>query len=204
MVAPDAQFTGVLGRVQALRSAPALRAPAAAWTRPSRARRFAFIGSTGNTELGTRDVGAMNRKSHVRSTPRPRRLRRRPKAAAVPRRMPCRPRTAEEVDRIYADAIDTIRDWICEKLSTLPPGSPNQTFLENLHDLPPDKLFEEILKASYPNPERVGCPPYRVLMELGTRRRGLDDPWFEHIEHCYPCTMELRPLVRAYKPPDPS
>ena len=146
----------------------------------------------------------MNRKSHVRSIPRPRGLRRRPKAAAVPRRMPWRPRTAEEVDRIYADAIDTIRDWICEKLSTLPPGSPNQAFLENLYDLPPDKLFEEILKASYPNPERVGCPPYRVLMELGTRRRGLDDPWFEHIEHCYPCTMELRPLVRAYMPPDPS
>ena len=57
-VAPDSQFTGVLGRVQALRSAPALRAPAAAWTRPPRARRFAFIGSTGNTELGTRGCGS--------------------------------------------------------------------------------------------------------------------------------------------------
>jgi hypothetical protein len=113
-------------------------------------------------------------------------------------------RTAEEVDRIYADAIDTLRDWICEKQSTLPEGSPEHSFFEALYDLPPDKLFEEILRDSYPNPERSGCPPYRVLMELGTRRRGLDDPWFEHIRHCYPCTVELRPLVRAYMPPDPS
>jgi hypothetical protein len=86
----------------------------------------------------------------------------------------------------------------------LPDDSPEQVFFEKLYDLPPLKLFEEILKASYPNPERVGCPPYRVLMEFGTRRRDLDDPWFDHIRHCYPCTMELRPLVRAYMPPDPS
>ena len=55
-VAPKREYTGVLGRVQALRSAPALRAPAAAWTRPPRARGMAFIGATGKTELGTGDV----------------------------------------------------------------------------------------------------------------------------------------------------
>lgn len=113
-------------------------------------------------------------------------------------------RTAEEVDGIYADAIDTLRDWICEKQSTLPEDSPQYAYFEALYDLPPDKLFDEILKVSHPNPERLNCPPYRVLMELGTRRRGLDDPWFEHIGHCYPCSVELRRLVRAYMPPDPS
>jgi hypothetical protein len=146
----------------------------------------------------------MNRKSRVVSTSRPWRLRRRPEVADARKPMPRWPRTADEVEEAYAAAIDRIRKWIRGKQSTFPPGSPNHAFLERLHELPPEKLFEEILKGSYPNPERVGCPPYRILMELGTRRRGLDDPWFEHIAHCYPCTMELGPLVRAYMPPDPS
>ena len=146
----------------------------------------------------------MNIKSRVVSTPQPWLLPRRPEAAGVRRRMRRWPRTADEVEKVYAAAIDRIREWISEKQSTFPPGSPNHAFLERLHELPPTKLFEEILKGLYPNPERVGCPPYRILMELGTRRRGLDDPWFEHIAHCYPCTMELRRLVRAYMPPDPS
>jgi len=146
----------------------------------------------------------MNGKSGVVSTPRPWRLRRRPEAAGARRRMRRWPRTADEVEEVYAAAIDRIRKWIREKQSTFPPGSPNHAFLERLHELPPAKLYEEILRGLYPNPERVGCPPYRILMELGTRRRRLDDPWFEHIAHCYPCTMELRPLVRAHMLPDPS
>jgi hypothetical protein len=146
----------------------------------------------------------MNRKSHVPSSPRPWRFRQRPEAAGVRRRMRRWPRTADEVEEVYAATIDRIRKWITKKQSTFPPGSPNRAFLERLHELPPAKLFEEILKGLYPNPERVGCPPYRILMELGTRRRGLDDPWFEHITRCYPCHMELRPLVRAFMPPDPS
>lgn len=35
-------------------------------------------------------------------------------------------------------------------------------------------------------------------------RRGIDDPWHEHIAHCYPCHIELRTLFRAHQPPDPS
>ena len=97
------------------------------------------------------------------------------------RKSPRRQRTAEEVDEIYASAIDKIRCWIREKRSTLPPGSANRALLEELQDLPPEKVFDELLSRSYPNPERVGCPPYQVLMELGTRTRSLDDPWFEHI-----------------------
>jgi hypothetical protein len=117
---------------------------------------------------------------------------------------PRRQRTAEEVDEIYASAIDKIRCWIREKRATLPPGSANRALLEELRDLPPEKVFDELLSRSYPNPERVGCPPYQVLMELGTRTRSLDDHWLEHIWHCHPCSTELRTLVRSYAPPDPS
>ncbi len=112
--------------------------------------------------------------------------------------------TAEWVDQTYAGAIEKIRRSIREKLETLPPGSANRALLERLRDLPPEKLLDEISSRAHPNPERVGCPPYRVLMELATRRRGLDDPVFEHIEHCHPCGVELGRMVRAFKPPNPS
>ena len=75
--------------------------------------------------------------------------------------------TAEEVDEIYASAIDKIRCWIREKRSTLPPGSANRALLEELQDLPPEKVFDELLSRSYPNPERVGCPPYRSSDGIG-------------------------------------
>jgi hypothetical protein len=120
------------------------------------------------------------------------------------KRTPLRQRTAEEIDEIYASAIDKMRCWIKEKLSTLPPGSANRALLEKWQGLPPDKVFDELMSRSYPNPERVGCPQYRILMELGTRTRSLDDAWHEHIAHCHPCSTELRTLVRSYKPPEPS
>ena len=146
----------------------------------------------------------MNRKSRVLSTRRQRPLRRDSGTTGVPKRIFRRQLTAEQVDEIYASAIDKIRCWISEKVSTLPAGSANRALLEKLQHLPPEKAFDELLSRSYPNPERVGCPPYRILMELGTRTRSLDDPWYEHIAHCHPCSTELRTLVRSYMPPDPS
>jgi hypothetical protein len=146
----------------------------------------------------------MNRKSRVLSTRRQRPWRRDSGTAGLPKRIFRRQLTAEQVDEIYASAIDKIRCSIREKVSTLPPGSANRALLEQLQHLPPEKAFDELLSRSYPNPERVGCPPYRVLMELGTRTRSLDDPGHEHIAHCHPCSAELRTLVRSYMPPDPS
>jgi hypothetical protein len=146
----------------------------------------------------------MSRKSRLLSTRRPRPLRRDSETAGLHKRTPRQQRTAEEIDEIYASAIDKMRCWIREKLSTLPSGSANRALLEKLQDLPPEKVFDELMSRSHPNRERVGCPPYRILMELGTRTRSLDDPWFEHIAHCHPCSTELRTLVRAYMPPDPS
>ena len=146
----------------------------------------------------------MNRKSRVLSTRRQRPLRRDSEKTGLPRRIFRRQLTAEQVDEIYASAVDKTQCWIREKLSTLPPGSANRALLEKLQDLPPEKVFDELLSRSYPNPERVGCPPYLILMELGTRTRSLDDPWYEHIAHCHPCSTELRTLVRSCMPPDPS
>jgi hypothetical protein len=146
----------------------------------------------------------MSRKSRVLSIRRHRPLRRDSGTAGLPKRTSGRQPTPDEVDEIYASAIDKIRCWISENVSTLPPGSANRAFLEKLQHLPPEKAFDELLSRSYPNPERVGCPPYRILMELGTRSRSLDDPWYEHIAHCHPCSTELRTLVRSYKPPEPS
>jgi hypothetical protein len=112
--------------------------------------------------------------------------------------------TEEWVDQTYANAIEKIRRFIAEKIETLPPDSKIREDLERLHDLPPETLLNEISSRAYRNPERVGCPPYRVLMGLATRRRGLDDPVFEHIHHCHPCGAELGRMVRAFKPPNPS
>ena len=166
---------------------------------------LAFIGATGKTELVTRGrEESMNRRSRVLSARRQRPLRRDSATTGLPKRMPRRQLTAEQVDEIYASATDKIQCWIREKVSTLPPGSANRALLEKLQHLPPEKAFDELLSRSYPNPERVGCPPYRILMELGTRTRSLDDPWHEHIAHCHPCSAELRTLVRSYMPPDPS
>jgi hypothetical protein len=171
----------VLERVQALRSAPA------PWD-----------------ACGGLDPPSARPRDGIYRSDREDRARNRRREQAMNRRSPSRQRTAEEVDEIYASAIDKIRCWIREKRSTLPPGSANRALLEELQDLPPEKVFDELLSRSYPNPERVGCPPYQVLMELGTRTRSLDDPWFEHIWHCHPCSTELRTLVRSYAPPDPS
>jgi hypothetical protein len=116
-----------------------------------------------------------------------------------------RQRTTEKwVDETYARAVEKIRRVIREKLTTLPRGSTLRVYLESLLGLPPERLLQEISSRAHPNSTRVGCPPYRVLMELATRTRGLSDPVFEHIERCHPCSVELRTLVRAYKPPDPS
>ena len=146
----------------------------------------------------------MSSKSRVLSNRRQRPFRRDSGTAGLPKRMSRRQLTAKQVDEIYASAIDKVRCWIQEKLSTLPPGSANRALLEKLQDLPTEKVFDELLSRSYPNPERVGCPPYRILMELGTRTRSLDDSWYEHITHCHPCSIELRTLVRSYMPPAPS
>lgn len=72
----------------------------------------------------------MNRKSRVLSSRPQRPLRRDPGTTGLAMRMSRRQLTAEQVDEIYASAVDKIRCWISEKPSTLPPGSANRALLE--------------------------------------------------------------------------
>jgi hypothetical protein len=53
------QYAAVLGRVQALRCAPALRAPLAAWTRPARGK-FWLLTSTAGLRHPTRRHSIVN------------------------------------------------------------------------------------------------------------------------------------------------
>ena len=59
--------------------------------------------------------------------------------------------------------------------------------VEKLQGLAPETLFDEIYSRVDANPERAGCPPYRILMELATRARPFEDPAWEHVMRCPPC-----------------
>jgi hypothetical protein len=52
--------------------------------------------------------------------------------------------TEEWVDQTYARAVEKIRNFIGEKLETLPPDSNMRAYLERLQGLPDEKLFEEM------------------------------------------------------------
>lgn len=105
--------------------------------------------------------------------------------------------TAEDVDRIYARAVEKIRRAIREKISTLPHGNPKRAWLESLHDIPPEALFDELMAGAYPNPERIGCPPRDVLITLARRERPIGDPAYAHLTRCSPCYLEGRAIQEA-------
>jgi hypothetical protein len=92
-----------------------------------------------------------------------------------------------------------IRQGITGKLRHLPAVSPSRAYLEKLQRLPDEALMIEISSRAYPNPERNGCPPYRALFELASSGPS-DDPAWEHIQHCSPCTMEIRTIKLARQP----
>jgi hypothetical protein len=65
-------------------------------------------------------------------------------------------------------------------------------------NLPPDeddaiflREFDEVLSNANPNPARTGCPPRVVLSELAQRKRGLDDPVWQHLLKCSPCYRDF-------------
>lgn len=59
---------------------------------------------------------------------------------------------------------------------------------------PPDNEAEELLKWANPNPERVGCPPFDVLVELSRRQRPPSDEAYKHLGRCSPCYRQVRAL----------
>ena len=108
--------------------------------------------------------------------------------------------TPEEwVDRTFERAMRKIRRGIADTLRRLPAGSPTRAYLEKLQGLPDEALMIEISSRAYPNPERNGCPPHEALFELASSGPS-DDPAWKHIQHCSPCTMEIRSITLAQQP----
>ena len=108
--------------------------------------------------------------------------------------------TPEEwVDRSFERATRKMRRGIADTLRRLPASSPARAYVENLQKLPDEALMIEITSRAYPNPERNGCPPYRSLFQLASSGPS-DDPAWKHIQHCSPCSMEIRTINLARQP----
>jgi hypothetical protein len=65
-----------------------------------------------------------------------------------------------------------------------------------LEDL--DRAFHdamrEMIKTSFPNPERKGCPPAPTLLALAKKTLPLSDPAIDHVGECSPCFNEVEQL----------
>jgi hypothetical protein len=54
--------------------------------------------------------------------------------------------------------------------------------------------IDELFAGANPNPDRIGCPPDSVLVEIAQKSKPQDDPIFNHVERCSPCYQRLREL----------
>ena len=68
------------------------------------------------------------------------------------------------------------------------------------------RKYQKAVQASYPNPERQGCPGTEVLRGLAARSARFeeieDDQQWKHVIHCAPCYgeyLELREACRLGK-----
>lgn len=78
-----------------------------------------------------------------------------------------------------------------------------------LHGLPPDvapgeaELIEGFylwLKATHPNPRRIGCPGKLALAELVVAESKFDDAYtLKHIGECAACVDDLTELRREFE-----
>ncbi len=91
-------------------------------------------------------------------------------------------------------AVPDLRQLITEQAARAPEGSPERYRLLELLDLSDHALLDWMFTRIDPNPDRVGCPPRPVLVELAARVRPVSDPWWEHLLRCGPCRGELRAL----------
>lgn len=89
-------------------------------------------------------------------------------------------------------AVPDLRQLITEQAARAREGSPERYRLLELLDLSDEALLDWMFSRLDPNPNRVGCPPRPVLIELATRTRNVSDPWWDHLLTCGPCRGELR------------
>jgi hypothetical protein len=94
-------------------------------------------------------------------------------------------------------AVARLRHVIAERAKAAVPGSLNQHRLLDKLQLSDEALLDDVYSHVDANPDRVGCPPETVLIELATRVRPVTDPLWEHVIQCSPCAVEVRARHRA-------
>lgn len=107
---------------------------------------------------------------------------------------------AERVDDIFNGAMRKMRGVLECRRDVLPLGSPNRAYVEHLLTLGDEQLLDWYGSNALANPNRTGCPPYRVLLTLATSEWGSNHPAWEHVHGCYPCSIEIRTMHRAHEP----
>jgi len=59
--------------------------------------------------------------------------------------------------------------------------------------VPADEI-DFVFGYANPNPERIGCPSYEVLVALSRRERPIGDHAYGHLGECSDCYREMRSL----------
>lgn len=63
--------------------------------------------------------------------------------------------------------------------------------------------YKKGVQASYPNPERRGCPETNVLQDLAARSAQYEeieeDQHWKHVVHCGPCYQQYLDLRESYR-----
>lgn len=95
--------------------------------------------------------------------------------------------------------VEKLRKLIAEKVAKVHPGTPEHYRLVETLELSDEALVDYLFAHIEPNPDRVGCPPRAVLIELAQRTRPLTDPWWDHVMSCSPCRIDVRELGRTQR-----
>lgn len=107
---------------------------------------------------------------------------------------------AERVDDIFDGAMFKMRSIMERRRDILPDGSRNRAYVEHLLTLGDEALLDWYCSNLHANPNRTGCPPYRVLLTLATSEWGSKHTAWDHVRGCYPCSVEIRTMHRVHEP----
>src|SRR5262245_90149 len=62
------------------------------------------------------------------------------------------------------------------------------------------EMFRATFEERHPNPDRIGCPDFRKLEDLASRKRLADaEAVVTHLTQCSPCFRQYSQLVRSRK-----
>ena len=61
--------------------------------------------------------------------------------------------------------------------------------------------FEKVVHRDFPNPQRIGCPSYELLLKLAqTPAHTSLAHLLAHVRHCSPCFDDLKEMHRKSNP----